>query len=183
MERNHRIAKAYARSPIISINNGIHGFDGDTIGWSGFENPFADSQVVVTRDLLGNGIKLEVDEDGNIYGHLKEPRNVFLKETRRNKEEERFSCQSDELILRKGRLKFGVFERIFDMKKFLKYLNNELSKDRPEICHLEDLCFSVITFGKPETELLDSPVWIMVINVIALEMLHTNLKISEFSLT
>mgnify|MGYP002785436527 CR=1 FL=1 len=28
MERNRRVAKAYARAPVITVNGSLHGFDG-----------------------------------------------------------------------------------------------------------------------------------------------------------
>lgn len=179
MERDHRIAKAYARSPVISINNGSHGFDGDSIGLNGFDNPYADSEVTSIKRSLGAGVIIRVDEDGNIHADLAEPRTVILKECQRSvSTEKRYSCTSDDLIIRRGRLKFGSSNKIFDMKKFLRNLNAELSKDDPERFELEDQCFSIIAFGRVQTELLDTPVWIMVINVIALEMVHTNFKLS-----
>lgn len=65
-ERNRRVAKAYARVPVLTVNGSNEGFDGFRIGLNGFENPHRDSK---TEDILrhvGHGIKIKMDEQGNI---------------------------------------------------------------------------------------------------------------------
>lgn len=42
LERNRRVAKAYARAPVLTVNGTDQGFDGFRIGLSGFENPMRD---------------------------------------------------------------------------------------------------------------------------------------------
>ena len=42
LERNRRVAKAYARAPVLTVNGSDQGFDGFRIGLSGFENPMRD---------------------------------------------------------------------------------------------------------------------------------------------
>ena len=42
LERNRRVAKAYARAPVLTVNGTEQGFDGFRIGLSGFENPMRD---------------------------------------------------------------------------------------------------------------------------------------------
>ena len=43
------------------------------------------------------------------------------------------------------------------------------------ICRLESQCVTAISFVKNEPELLDSPIWILIINIVALEMLKAKL--------
>lgn len=43
------------------------------------------------------------------------------------------------------------------------------------LCRLECQCISAIAFVKNEPQLLDSPIWIMLINVVALEMLKAKI--------
>lgn len=49
MERNRRVAKAYARAPILTINGSSDGFDGYRVGLKGFDNPMRD---VKTEEVL-----------------------------------------------------------------------------------------------------------------------------------
>lgn len=49
MERNRRVAKAYVRSPVVSVGGGNEGFDGLRVGLKGFDNPFRDEE---TRAVL-----------------------------------------------------------------------------------------------------------------------------------
>jgi len=43
LERNRRVAKAYARAPVLTINGSDDGFDGFRIGVAGFDNPMRDA--------------------------------------------------------------------------------------------------------------------------------------------
>ena len=45
----------------------------------------------------------------------------------------------------------------------------------PDRKKLEVQCVSAIAFVKNEADLLDSPIWIMLINVVALEMLKAKM--------
>ena len=47
------------------------------------------------------------------------------------------------------------------------------------ICRLESQCVTAISFVKNEPELLDSPIWILIINIVALEMLKAKLPQGE----
>jgi hypothetical protein len=54
-------------------------------------------------------------------------------------------------------------------------VNRELKRSRPDRKRLECQCVSAVAFVKNEPELLDSPIWIMLINVVALEMLKAKM--------
>ena len=47
----------------------------------------------------------------------------------------------------------------------------------PDRKKLEVQCVSAIAFVKNEADLLDSPIWIMLINVVALEMLKAKMPV------
>ena len=47
------------------------------------------------------------------------------------------------------------------------------------IFRLESQCVTAISFVKNEPELLDSPIWILIINIVALEMLKAKLPQGE----
>ena len=53
MERNHRIAKAYARSSVITINGSKTGFDGYRIGINGLEAGGSDPKAEQIKKLIG----------------------------------------------------------------------------------------------------------------------------------
>jgi hypothetical protein len=61
------------------------------------------------------------------------------------------------------------------MKKFQANVSRELRQAYPDRRRLECQCISSVAFVKSEAELLDSPVWIMIINVVALDMLKAKL--------
>ena len=53
MERNRRVAKAYARAPILTMNGTEDGFDGYRIGLNGFDNPMRDPKTETVKQLIG----------------------------------------------------------------------------------------------------------------------------------
>jgi hypothetical protein len=61
------------------------------------------------------------------------------------------------------------------MKKFQSNVNRELRRAYPDRRRLETQCLSAIGFVKSENELLDCPIWILVINVVAMDMLKSKL--------
>ena len=66
LERNRRVAKAYARAPVITVNGSTDGFDGFRIGVAGFDNPLRDSNTSAAIQALGLGLKLKMDDVGNV---------------------------------------------------------------------------------------------------------------------
>jgi hypothetical protein len=70
---------------------------------------------------------------------------------------------------------FFYFLQIFDMKKFQSNVNRELSRSYPDRRRLETQCLSALTFVKSESDLLDCPIWILIVNVVAMDMLKSKL--------
>ena len=66
LERNRRIAKAYARAPVLTVNGSEDGFDGFRIGVNGFENPLRNGKTQEYKEQIGKGCKLKMDDSGNI---------------------------------------------------------------------------------------------------------------------
>ena len=88
LERNRRIAKAYARAPVLTVNGSEDGFDGFRyltffnhstlncqnswiinvalfrIGVNGFENPLRDPKTEEFKKQIGTGCKLKMDDTG-----------------------------------------------------------------------------------------------------------------------
>ena len=57
LERNRRVAKAYARAPVLTVNGTDDGFDGFRIGLAGFENPMRDPKTDEAKRLIGQVMK------------------------------------------------------------------------------------------------------------------------------
>ena len=55
LERNRRVAKAYARAPVLTVNGSDDGFDGFRIGLAGFENPMRDPKTEEVKRNIGQG--------------------------------------------------------------------------------------------------------------------------------
>jgi len=166
LERNRRIAKAYARAPVLTVNGSEDGFDGFRIGVNGFENPMRDHKVTEFKSQIGAGCKLKMDDSGNILIKRVSKSNIYVKNTA-----EETAVSNDILKLPNGLLEMDKPFKLFDMKKFQQNVNREMKRQFPERNKLETQCISTIAFVKNEGEVLDSPIWIMLINIVALEML------------
>ena len=85
------------------------------------------------------------------------------------------AVSNDILKLPNGLLELEKPFKLFDMKKFQQNVNREMKRTYPDRRKLENQCISAIAFVRNEPELLDSPIWIMLINIVALEMLRVKL--------
>lgn len=70
--------------------------------------------------------------------------------------------------------------QLFDMKKFQANVSRELRRAYPDRRRLECQCLSAIAFVKTEGELLDCPIWVLIINVVAMDMLKSKLPPGTF---
>lgn len=61
------------------------------------------------------------------------------------------------------------------MKKFQSNVNRELSRAYPDRRRLETQCLSIISFVKTEQDLLECPIWVMIVNVVAMDMLKSKI--------
>lgn len=61
------------------------------------------------------------------------------------------------------------------MKKFQSNVNRELRRAYPDRRRLETQCLSVVAFVKSENDILDCPVWVLIVNVVAMDMLKSKL--------
>jgi hypothetical protein len=61
------------------------------------------------------------------------------------------------------------------MKKFQSNVNRELSRSYPDRRRLETQCLSIISFVKSENDILECPIWVMIVNVVAMDMLKSKL--------
>ncbi|XP_022254249.1 uncharacterized protein LOC106469979 [Limulus polyphemus] len=170
MERNRRVAKAYARTPVLTVNGSDDGFDGYRIGLCGFDNPMRDPKTEEVKRNIGNGVKIKMDGAGNIMVKRCSKSNVFVKEI----STEENTIASD-VIKKNGLLELDKAVKLFHMKKFQENISRELKRAYPDRRKLESQCISTVAFVKDSAELLDCPCWIMIINIVALDMLKSKL--------
>lgn len=173
LERNRRVAKAYARAPVLTVNGSDDGFDGFRIGLCGFDNPMRDPKTEEIKKHIGLGIKVKMDDQGNILVKRVSKCNVYVKNTSTSGEET--SVGADVLKLPNCALEPEKPVKLFDMKRFQQNVSRELRKAYPDRRRLECQCLSAIAFVKSEPDLLDCPIWILIINVVAMDMLKSKL--------
>jgi len=183
LERNRRVAKAYARAPVLTVNGGHDGFDGFRIGVAGFDNPMRDPATDDAIRSIGNGFKLKMDDVGNILIKRISSRGSNSWVTIENTTEES-AISNDILKLPNGMLEVDKPFKVFDMKKFQQNMNRELKRPFPDRHKLESQCISAISFGASNSppgsdgsngNVLNLPIWIMAVNIVAMEMLRTKL--------
>ncbi|XP_071441542.1 uncharacterized protein [Hetaerina americana] len=179
LERNRRVAKAYARAPVLTVNGSDEGFDGFRIGLCGFDNPMRDQKTEEIKRHIGHGVKVKMDEEGNILVKRVSKCNVYVRSPAANGHSDmatETSLGSDVARLPNGALEVDKPVKLFDMRKFEANVGRELRRAYPDRRRLEFQCVSVIAFVRPETNsLLDCPVWVLLINVLALDMLKARM--------
>lgn len=68
-----------------------------------------------------------------------------------------------------------VMFQLFDMNKFQTNLSRETRRAYPDRRRLEMQCLSAIIFVRTEVDLLQCPVWVLIVNVVGLDMLKSKL--------
>jgi len=170
LERNRRVAKAYARAPVLTVNGSDDGFDGFRIGLAGFDNPMRDSKTEEVKRHIGQGCKIKMDDSGNILIKRIAKANVYVKNT------EGENAVANEIIKTPGgALELDKPVKLFDMKKFQQNVARELKRAYPDRRKLECQCISSVAFVKNETDILEQPCWVMLINVVAMDMLKSKI--------
>jgi len=170
LERNRRVAKAYARAPVLTVNGSDDGFDGFRIGLAGFDNPMRDPKTEEVKRHIGQGCKIKMDDSGNILIKRIAKSNVYVKNT------EGENAVANEIIKTPGgALELDKPVKLFDMKKFQQNVARELKRAYPDRRKLECQCISSVAFVKNESDILEQPCWVMLINVVAMDMLKTKI--------
>ncbi|ODM97844.1 Dwarfin sma-2 [Orchesella cincta] len=169
-ERNRRVAKAYARAPVLTVNGSDEGFDGFRIGLNGFENPMRDSKTEDILRHIGHGIKIKMDDAGNILIKRVSKNPVYVKACA-----EENAISNDVSKLSNGALEMDKPLKLFDMKKFASNVSRELRRAYPDRRKLEIECVTAVSFVKQENQLLDCPCWIMILNLVAMDMLKARI--------
>ncbi|KAK8729749.1 hypothetical protein OTU49_008298, partial [Cherax quadricarinatus] len=168
LERNRRVAKAYARAPVLTINGSDDGFDGYRIGLCGFENPMRDPRTEEIRRHIGHGVKVKMDDQGNILIKRVSKAAVYVKMGSDDN-----AISNEILKLPNCGLETEKPVMLFDMNKFQQNVKREMRRQYPDRSKLETQCVCVIAFVKNEPDLLDCPIWVMIINIVAMDMLKS----------
>lgn len=111
-----------------------------------------------------------MDDMGNIIIKRMSHCDVFI----RGYDREANSISKDILDL-SGQLEFEKSVKLFDMKKFQNSISKELRSSYPDRRRLENQCINVIAFVKDANDVMNLPVWCMVINIVALDMLKSKM--------
>jgi len=170
LERNRRVAKAYARAPVLTINGSDDGFDGYRIGLCGFDNPMRDPKTQEVKRHIGHGVKVKMDDNGSILIKRVSKANVYVKSALDDN-----AISNDILKLPNCGLELEKPVRLFDIKKFQQNVNKELKRPYPDRFKLETQCVCIMAFAKNEQDLLECPCWVMIINIVAMDMLRSKL--------
>ncbi|KXJ79709.1 hypothetical protein RP20_CCG028421 [Aedes albopictus] len=120
------------------------------------------------------GVKIKMDDAGNILIRRYSKSNVYVKSTASQPNEET-AIGADILKLPGQAIESEKIVKLFDMKKFQSNVNRELRRAYPDRRRLETQCLSAIAFVKSESDILDCPIWVLIINVVAMDMLKSKL--------
>ena len=118
-----------------------------------------------------------MDDSGNILVKRIAKSNVYVV---RNPSEEN-AISSEILKLPNGSLEPEKPVKLFDMKKFQQNVSREMRRAYPDRRKLECQCISAIAFVRSEQDPLDSPCWIMLINIVAMDMLKSKMPPSNYN--
>ena len=121
-----------------------------------------------------------MDDDGNVLVKRISKSNVYVKGWTAAEKDD--SSVSNDIIRQNGALEYGKAAKLFDMKKFQSNMSRELRRQYPDRRKLENQCICSIGFVKDSPEMLDLPIWIMVINIVAMDMLKSKLPLGMFPL-
>lgn len=155
----------------------------NSIGLNGFENPLRDPKTADLKRQIGQGIKLKMDDAGNILVRRYARSAVYVKATAggAGSKEAENSVSADILKLPGQALEADKVLKLFDMKKFQSNINRELRQAYPDRRRLELQCLSAVAFVRSEPEILECPVWVLIVNVVAMDLLKSKLPPSEFA--
>lgn len=78
-----------------------------------------------------------------------------------------------DLIKSNGRLELDKVVKMFDMSRFSQNVERELRTAYPDRRKLERQCISIIAFGRDSLDILNLPSFVMIINIVAIDMLKT----------
>lgn len=69
--------------------------------------------------------------------------------------------------------------KVFDMSKFKAILERESRRTNPNRILLQNLCISIVSFVLNDKKILNLPSWIMIINIVAIDLLRTQIGLTD----
>lgn len=146
-ERNRRVAKAYARLPVLTINDSTVGFNGFRIGLCGFDNPMRDVKTEDAKRHINQGVKIKIDDEeiGSILIKRYCKSNVYVRPLSGGTGENAIGSEISRNS--QGALEHEKPGRLFDMEKFQMTLKRYLGgMDEHTFETLQNQCLSAIVF-------------------------------------
>lgn len=124
---------------------------------------------------------MKMDQEGNILVKRFSKTNVYVKGWQGDPDRIESTVRnssittsvSDQIIKLSGLLEFEKSLKLFDMKKFKANVGRELRCAYPDRRKLESQCIACIGFVKDAPDVLDLPSWIIIINIVAMDMLKS----------
>lgn len=200
-EKNRRLAKAYVSAPVLTVDGSTNGLDGFRIGLSGIDNTYRQLESISCLRSIGLGIKLKIDGQGNILVRRQTNQaapaaaqncSIWVKDWPQ-------SSNDGSTRMRQLNQSDGSY-KLFDMRKFRlqmekrnllrHYESNDFGADDEEDIDWRQ-CVSVISFvceksnniktsagqqpTRPSANILEDPCWLMIINIIAIDMLKSSI--------
>ena len=117
-----------------------------------------------------------MDDSGNIVIKRYSRCSIYIKSFHNQFSD---SSVSNEIIKNKGLLELQKPYLLFDMKKFETNMSRELRSAYINRKKLENQCVSCIAFVRDSPNILELPVYIMMINIVALDLLKSKLTLSK----
>uniref|UniRef100_A0A914CIB5 MH2 domain-containing protein n=1 Tax=Acrobeloides nanus TaxID=290746 RepID=A0A914CIB5_9BILA len=182
MERGKRIAKAYLRKTTIIVDGGDEEFDGKTLGFNYFSNPYRDEHTEELRSKIGDGVILKIDNQGNIKAMARGSTPVFVQGWR----DAKIACIPDKVVRMHGKLTTKTptctndddrIFKVFDMRRFKQAVERdpyETDNDAKNLLLKTCVRLALVKDGGGNDP-MKTPCWFMVINLVALDMLKTKL--------
>lgn len=128
--------------------------------------------------FLPQGVKIKMDDAGNVLIRRYSRSNVYIKSTANNSKDET-AIGNEILKLPNQALEIEKISKLFDVKKFQSNIARELKQAYPDRRRLELQCLSAISFVRTDTDVLDCPIWVLVLNVVAMDMLKSKMPLSK----
>ncbi|RXG70157.1 hypothetical protein Avbf_02056 [Armadillidium vulgare] len=114
-----------------------------------------------------------MDSHGNIEVKKLSQYNVYAKPLGEE------TAISDEICKNPNMTLDSEKQLVFDIRKFEQNVNREVRKAYPNIAKLENQCIMALSFSKPGN-ILHCPSWVMIINIVAMDMLRSRLPIGLY---
>ena len=125
--------------------------------------------MILIWNWAPKGAKLKIDDEGNV--HIKRVGKSQVYVSANNLRMPDFGGQSNTFQL--TAIDVDKSFKMFDIKKFQASIYKELRNSYPDRRKLEVQCVSCIQFVRQQHNILEHPIWVMLVNIVALDMLKS----------